>query len=57
VAEFLKKGRTDPRDFERWNTFRSSIEQTIESWKVCFLQLYYAFPGRLKLPWLESVTK
>ena len=57
VAEFLKKGRTDPRDFERWNTFRSSIEQTIKSWKVCFLQLYYAFPGRLKLPWLESVTK
>ena len=43
VAEFLKRGRTDPRYFERWNTFRSNLEQTIESWKVCFLRLYYAF--------------
>ena len=47
VAEFLKKGRTDPRYLERWNTFRSSLEQTIESWKVCFLRLYYAFPRPL----------
>ena len=56
VAEFLKKGRTDPRDLERWNTFRSSLEQTIESWKVCFLHLYYALPSRLRLPWLELAT-
>ena len=47
VAEFLKKGRADPRYLERWNTFRSSLEQTIESWNVCFLRLYYAFPRPL----------
>ena len=47
VAEFLKKGRTDLRYLERWNTFCSSLEQTIESWKVCFLRLYYAFPRPL----------
>ena len=47
VAESLKKGRTDPRDLERWNNFRSSLEHTIESWKVCSLLLYYAFPSPL----------
>ena len=57
VAGSLKKGRTDPRDLERWNNFRSSLEQTIESWKVCFLHQYYALPSPLKLPWLEPVTK
>ena len=56
VAEFLKKGRSSPRYLERWNKFRSSLEQAIESWKVCFLHLYYAFPSRLKLPWLELAT-
>jgi len=24
-----------PRDFERWNSFRSSLKQTIEIWRVC----------------------
>jgi hypothetical protein len=39
VAEALKKRRVDRRDFERWNSFRSSLNQTIEFWKVCFLPL------------------
>ena len=30
VVEALKKFRVDQRDFERWNGFRSSLEQTIE---------------------------
>jgi hypothetical protein len=33
VAEALKKRRVDPRDFERWNDFRSSLKQTIEFWQ------------------------
>jgi len=33
VVEALKKRRVDPRDFERWNSFRSSLKQTIEFWK------------------------
>jgi hypothetical protein len=39
VVEALKKCRVDPRDFERWNGFRSSLKQTIEFWKVCLLPL------------------
>ena len=39
VVEALTKRRIDPRDFERWNSFRSSFNQTIEFWKVCFLPL------------------
>jgi hypothetical protein len=58
VAEVLKKGRTDPRDLERWNTFRPSLKRTIESWKVCFSPLYYVCPNPLKLLWLlELATK
>jgi hypothetical protein len=34
VVEALKKGRTDPKDFERWKIFHSSLKQTMESWKV-----------------------
>jgi hypothetical protein len=37
VVEALKKRRVDPRDFERWNGFRSSLKQTIEFWKVTLL--------------------
>jgi len=33
VVEALKKRRVDPRDFERWNSFRSSLKHTIEVWK------------------------
>ncbi|KAI0285442.1 hypothetical protein BGY98DRAFT_1093025 [Russula aff. rugulosa BPL654] len=33
VIEALKKHRVDSRDFERWNSFRSSLNQTIEAWK------------------------
>jgi hypothetical protein len=33
VVEALKKRRVDPRDFERWNSFRS-LKQTIGFWKV-----------------------
>ncbi|KAF8486405.1 hypothetical protein DFH94DRAFT_850431 [Russula ochroleuca] len=33
VIEAVKKGRTDPRDFERWKTFHSSLKQALESWK------------------------
>jgi hypothetical protein len=36
VLEALKKRRVDPKDFERWKSFRSSLKLTIESWKVCF---------------------
>jgi hypothetical protein len=39
VVKALEKRRVDPRDFERWNSFRSSLKQTIEFWKVCFLPL------------------
>ena len=39
VVEALKKRRVGPRDFERWNSFRSSLNQTIEFWKVCSLPL------------------
>ena len=34
VVEVLKKGRTDPRDLERWKNFNSSLNQTIEFWRV-----------------------
>jgi hypothetical protein len=47
VVEALKKRRVDPRDFERWNNFHSSIKQTIEFWKVCFLPLLLCIPNRL----------
>jgi hypothetical protein len=36
VVDVLKKRRIDPRDFERWNNFNSSLKQTIECWKVYF---------------------
>ena len=39
MVEALKKRRVDPRDFERWNSFRSSLKQTIGFWKVCFFLL------------------
>ena len=45
VVEALQKRRIDPKDIERWNNFRSSLKQTIESWKVWFFLLYYAFPN------------
>ena len=34
VVEALRKGRTDPKDLERWNRFHSSLKQTLGSWKV-----------------------
>ncbi|KAH9983746.1 hypothetical protein BJV77DRAFT_244187 [Russula vinacea] len=34
VAEAVKTGRIDPRDFERWSNIHPSLEQTIELWKV-----------------------
>jgi hypothetical protein len=46
VVEALKKRRVDPRDFERWNGFRSSLNQTIEFWKVRFLPLLLCIPNR-----------
>jgi hypothetical protein len=46
VVEALKKRRVDPRDFERWNSFRSSLKQTIECWKVCFLPPRQCIPNR-----------
>ena len=47
VVEALKKGRTDPRDIERWKKFHSSIKQTIESWKVFF------FPFKFNIAFLN----
>ena len=47
VIEALKKGRTDPKDLERWNKFHSCLKQTLESWKVC-LSPYYVFYNRSK---------
>ena len=44
VVEALKKRRVDPRDIERWNSFRSSLKQTIKIWKVRFFFYYSAFP-------------
>ena len=46
VVEALNKRRVDPKDFERWNSFRSSLKQTIEFWKVCFLPLLLCIPDR-----------
>jgi hypothetical protein len=56
VVEALKKRRVDPRDFERWNGFHSSLEQTIDFWKVCFCRWYYVLPTDQK-QCLESATK
>jgi hypothetical protein len=36
VEALRKKGRTDPKDLERWNNFHSGLKQTVESWKVYF---------------------
>lgn len=33
VEALRKKGRTDPKDLERWNNFHSGLKQTVESWK------------------------
>ena len=46
VVEALKKRRVDPRDFERWNGFRSSLRQTIDFWKVRILPLLLCTPDR-----------
>jgi hypothetical protein len=46
VVEALKKRRVDPRDFEHWSSLHSSLKQTIESWKVCFLPLLLCIPNR-----------
>jgi hypothetical protein len=46
VVEALKRRRVDPKDFERWNSFRSSLKQTIEFWKVCFLPLLLCIHNR-----------
>ena len=46
VVEALKKRRVDPRDFERWNGFHSSLKQTVELWKVCLLHLLLGIPNR-----------
>ena len=43
VVEALRKGRTDPKDLERWNKFHSSLKQTLGSWKV-FTPLLMCFP-------------
>jgi hypothetical protein len=34
VIEALKMHRVDATDFERWKTFHSNLNQTIETWKV-----------------------
>ena len=39
VAEALKKGRPDPRDFERWTNSHSSLRRTIEVLNVCYFPL------------------
>ncbi|KAI0267204.1 hypothetical protein BGY98DRAFT_1026603 [Russula aff. rugulosa BPL654] len=44
VLDALKNCRVDPKDFERWKSFRSSLNLTIEFWKVCFLPLLHARP-------------
>ena len=37
VAKALKEDRIDTGDLEHWNNYHSSLRQTMESWKVCFL--------------------
>jgi hypothetical protein len=54
VIEAVKKGRTDPRDFERWKTFHSSLKQALESWKVCLPLPCISQP--IKIPCSESAT-
>jgi hypothetical protein len=34
AIEALKMHRVDATDFERWKTFHSNLNQTIETWKV-----------------------
>ena len=48
VVEALKMCRIDPKDVERWDSFHSSLKQTIEFWKVCFFLFYYVFLNRSK---------
>jgi hypothetical protein len=56
VVEALKMRRIDPRDFERWNNFHSSLKQNIEFWKVCFFSSTMRFP-LIKIPWSEPGTE
>jgi hypothetical protein len=35
AVKALKTRRVDPDDVKRWRGFKASLEQTIESWKVC----------------------
>ena len=55
VVEVIKQGRTDPRDLERWKNFNSSLNRTIEFWRVCCFSLCIFQP--IKIPCLESATK
>ena len=58
VVEALKRRRVDPRDYERWKSFRSSLHQTIEYWKVCILPPHcYAFQTDRKLRDEEPTTQ
>lgn len=57
VVEALQKRRIDPKDIERWNNFRSSLKQTIESWKVWFFFTLLCISQLIKIPCSESATK
>jgi hypothetical protein len=46
VVEALKMHRVDPTDFERWNSFCSSLKPTIEFWNVFFLPRLLCIPNR-----------
>ena len=39
AVKTLRTRRVDPDDVKRWRGFKASLQQTIESWKVCI----YAF--------------
>jgi hypothetical protein len=56
VVDAVKSCRIDPRDFERWNNFYSSLKRTIEFWKVCSTALLYV-SQLIKIPWSESATE
>jgi hypothetical protein len=50
VVEALKKRRVDLRDLERWNSFCSSLKQTIEFWKVWLLPLLLVHSQPITMP-------
>ena len=44
VVDATELCRIDPRDFDHWINFYSSLKRTIKFWKVCFPPSTIRFP-------------